>query len=348
MKRTPVVHAEWDYTAGVILTAISAVGKRTGDARFAAFVKQNMDAQVRADGSINTYQLEEYNLDQINQGKLLFELSARTGDARYRTAADQLREQLRRQPRTKEGGYWHKQIYPHQLWLDGVYMASPFLAQYAATYNEPSAFDEVTNEILLVARHLRDPRTGLYYHAWDESRTQPWADPQTGLSKNFWGRAIGWYAMAIVDVLDYLPRTHRDHAAVVRLFQDLAGAIGRVQDPVSGLWYLVLDLPNRNGNYHEASASSMFVYALAKGVRKGWLDARHREIALRGHDGLVRHMVGTDDAGLLSLNRIVSVGGLGGRQQRDGSFEYYLSEPVVANDFKGVGPFILASLELGR
>ena len=348
MKRNPLAHQEWDYTAGVILLAIDRVGLQTRDPRYAAYVKRNIDTFVQADGSIKTYDLEEFNLDHINEGKLLFPLYQRTRDAKYRKAADLLREQLRRHPRTSERGFWHKQVYPHQMWLDGLYMAAPFLAQYAQVFGEPKAFDDVTRQFLLIARHTRDPKTGLYYHGWDESRTQPWADPNTGLSPSFWGRAIGWYAMALVDVLDFVPATHPDRPQLLRILNDLADAIAKVQDPLTGLWYLVLDQPNRKGNYHEASASSMFVYALAKGARKGWLPAEYTQIAARGFDGLAKHLVTVDADGLPSLNGIVSVGGLGGRQQRNGTFEYYISEPVVANDHKGVGPFIMASLELGR
>jgi unsaturated rhamnogalacturonyl hydrolase len=348
MTRNPIVHEEWDYTAGVVLLAINEVGRRTKDPKYAAYVRKNIDRLVNADGTINTYELEEFNLDQIAQGRLLFPLYAATKSEHYRKAIELLREQLRRQPRTSEGGFWHKQIYPKQMWLDGLYMAGPFLAEYGATFGDTAAFSEVTQQILLVARHTRDPRTGLYYHGWDESKTQPWADKITGLSQNFWGRAIGWYGMAIVDVLDHLPAAHPDRPAVLKVLRELADAVARVQDPVSGLWYQVLDQPNRAGNYHETSASSMFVYALAKGVAKGYLDAEFLDVAKRGYNGLIQRMVSTDEKGLLSLNRIVSVSGLGGKQQRSGSFEYYISEPIVSNDYKGVGPFILASLELGR
>src|SRR5262245_36639847 len=192
-------------------------------------------------------------------------------------------------------------------------MASPFLTQYAATFGDTAAFSDVTKQILLIARHLRDSRTGLFYHGWDESRKEAWADPHTGLSPNFWGRAIGWYAMAIVDVLDYLPATHPDRPEILRILTNLAAAVARVQDPVTGLWYLVLDQPNRKGNYHEASASSMFVYAFAKGARKGWLPASYTDIARRGHDGLIKHLVKVGADGLPSLDSIVSVGGLGGK-----------------------------------
>jgi unsaturated rhamnogalacturonyl hydrolase len=348
MRRDTLVHPEWDYVAGVVLLGIDRVGERTRDPRYASYVKRNVDHFVRPDGTIATYELEEFNLDQINEGKLLFPLYARTHDERYRKAAALLREQLRRHPRTTEGGFWHKKTYPNQMWLDGLYMAQPFYAQYARDVGEPAAFDDVAKQLLLMARHARDPRTGLLYHGWDESRSESWADPKTGLSPAFWGRAMGWYAMALVDVLELMPSTHKDRAQLIRVLQDVARAVRDVQDPVSGLWYDVLDQPNRAGNYHEASASSMFVYALARGARRGFLAADYRDVASRGFDGIVREMITEDAQGLVSLQKVVSVSGLGGKQKRSGTFEYYVSEPVVANDLKGVGAFILAAEELGR
>lgn len=348
IARNPVVHKEWDYTAGVVLLGMEELGRRTKQQKYVSYLQRNMDLVINADGSIRTYELEEFNLDQIKQGQLLFPLYAKTKAGKYRKAIELLREQLRRQPRTKEGGFWHKQIYPHQMWLDGIYMASPFLVQYGVTFGDTTAINDAAKQILLIARHTRDARTGLYYHGWDESRTQIWADSLTGVSPNFWGRALGWYAMAIVDVLELLPTSHPDRPAIIRLLREVADAVADVQDPVTGLWYQVLDQPNRAGNYHETSASSMFVYALAKGARQGYLAPEMKAVAERGFHGLARYMVSTDQRGLLSLDRIVSVSGLGGKQQRNGSFEYYVSEPVVANDYKGVGPFILASLELAR
>ena len=348
ITRNPIVYKDWDYVAGVALLAIQRVGEATKQPRYAAYVKTNMDAVVNPDGTIKTYELEEFNLDQIAQGRLLFNLYATTKADKYRKAIELLREQLRKHPRTSEGGFWHKQVYPNQMWLDGLYMAGPFLTQYGVTFNDTAALSDVTKQILLIARHTRDARTGLYYHGWDESKTQTWADPNTGLSQNFWGRAVGWYAMAIVDVLDYLPATHPDRPAVIKVLRELASAVSNVQDPVSGLWYQVLDQPNRKGNYHETSASSMFVYALAKGARKGYLGTEYLDVAKRGYNGLVTRMVSRGPDGLMNLNGIVQVSGLGGKQQRSGSFEYYISEPVVSNDYKGVGPFIMASLELQR
>jgi unsaturated rhamnogalacturonyl hydrolase len=348
MRRHPVVSTRWDYTAGLVLLAIDRLARETGDARYAKYVQENMDRFIAPDGSIRTYDAREHNLDQINQGRLLFPLYARTHDDRYRKAALLLREQLREQPRTSEGGFWHKQIYPNQMWLDGLYMAEPFYAEFARTFGDTAAFSDVARQFLLAARHTRDARTGLFYHAWDAARQQPWADSSTGQSPNFWGRAVGWYLMAAVDVLDDLPATHPDRAALVAVLRDLADAVAKVQDPVTGLWYQVLDQPSRAGNYLEASASSMFVYALAKGVRLGVLDPRFRGVAERGFAGLVTHMVTRDADGMVSLQGICQVAGLGGKARRDGSFAYYVSEPVVANDHKGVGAFILASLELGR
>lgn len=349
MRRSPnAVMQKWDYTAGVMLLALERVGARTGDPRYASYIRKSIDSLVKPDGSILTYEPTEYNLDQINEGRALFALSDRTLDPRYARAADHLRDQLRHQPRTAEGGFWHKQIYPQQMWLDGLYMAEPFYAEYAARHGDTAAMNDVVHQFLLVARHLRDPKTGLYYHAWDSVHEQPWADSATGLSKNFWGRAIGWYLMAAVDVLDYLPKTHRDRAELIRVVRDLAGAVAAVQDPVSGVWWQVLDRPNRAKNYLEASASAMFTYVFAKGARLGYLPPDFRSRANRAFDGMLQTFVTVDHDGLVSIGGICQVAGLGGNPPRDGSYSYYVSEPVVSNDYKGVGPFVLAAVELGR
>jgi unsaturated rhamnogalacturonyl hydrolase len=349
MRRSPAaVYNKWDYTAGLMLLAIQRVGDATRDPKYAAYVKASIDSLVHADGTIATYASSEYNLDQINEGRSLFTLYDRTHDARYTKAADRLRDQLRAQPRTAEGGFWHKQIYPQQMWLDGLYMAEPFYAEYALRHADTTAMNDVARQFLLVARHLRDPKTGLYYHAWDSVHQQPWADPATGLSKNFWGRAVGWYLMAAVDVLDYLPKTHRDRPELIRVVQQLSDAVARVQDPVSGVWWQVLDQPSRAKNYLEASGSAMFTYALAKGARMGYLAPSYRLIAERAFDGMLATFVTAGADGLVSINGICKVAGLGGNPPRDGSYEYYVSEPVVSDDFKGVGAFILAANELGR
>ncbi|HUF09930.1 MAG TPA: glycoside hydrolase family 88 protein [Rhodothermales bacterium] len=347
MTRTPLLSEKWHYEVGVMLKAFEKLWQRTGDVRYFEFIRSNMDSFVMADGSIRTYSMDEYNLDQINAGKLLFPLYDQTGEERYRQAIEVLRDQLRSHPRTSEGGFWHKKIYPYQLWLDGVYMAGPFLTQYGAAFGDPEALDEVVHEILLVARYTRDPATGLMYHGWDEKREQIWADSVSGLSPHFWGRAMGWYAMALVDVLDFLPETHESRNDLIANLRQLAAAVSNVQDPVTGVWYQILDMPANEGNYLEASASSMFVYSLAKAVRKGYIDRAYDKVARRGYRGILKEFVSVEED-LVSLNRICSVAGLGGAQQRDGSFSYYMSEPISSNDPKGVGPFIMASLEIER
>jgi unsaturated rhamnogalacturonyl hydrolase len=285
----------------------------------------------------------------VTPGRALFEAYGRTHEARLKTALDTLRRQLASQPRTSDGGFWHKQIYPNQMWLDGLYMAGPFYAQYAVTFGEPAALADAARQIQLADSHLYDPKTGLYYHAWDSKRTQEWADPVTGRSPNFWGRSIGWYAMATVDELDVIPSGDPAVAPLSDIFRKTAAGIARWQDPASGVWWQVVDKGARAGNYREASASSMFVYALARGVAMGWLpEEPYRGAALRGYDGLIHEFVRTDPDGKISLTGCCSVAGLGNKnaagRKRDGSFDYYVTEPVVANDLKGVAAFILASL----
>jgi unsaturated rhamnogalacturonyl hydrolase len=234
------------------------------------------------------------------------------------------------------------------MWLDGIYMAGPFLAEYALRFNEPEIFDDVIHQILLIEEHTRDSQTGLLYHAWDESKQQRWCNPETGQSKFFWGRAVGWFVMALVDVLDYLPRDHARRPEVIAALDRAAAAIVKVQDEATGLWYQVLDLPNRPGNYLEASASAMFVYTFARAVGKGYVSHEYVLSARRGYHGLLQNLIKIDSQGWLTLEKVCSVAGLGGDPYRDGSFEYYVSEKTASNDPKGVGPFILASLEMER
>lgn len=348
MQRSPLLSRRWHYEPGVALLALKQLWQETGEREIYDFIKRNIDEFVGPDAAIRTYRLQEYNLDQINEGKLLFFLHETTGDERYRKAAYLLREQLRTHPRTKEGGFWHKQIYPYQMWLDGIYMASPFYAEFASRFDEPAGFEDVAHQIVTIEAHTQDPETGLLYHAWDESKEQQWADPRTGCSPHFWGRALGWYAMAIVDVLDYLPEDHARRTQIISILQAAMSAVARVQDPASGVWYQVLDQGDRPGNYLESSASCMFVYAMAKGIRKGILGEEYLAVARRGLDGILAEFVTADEQGLVNLGGICAVAGLGGKPYRDGSFEYYVGEPVIANEYKGVGPFIMASLEMEK
>jgi unsaturated rhamnogalacturonyl hydrolase len=344
MQRYAVLGTAWTYEWGLMLKALLDVWRTTGDSRYFDYVKTNVDTLVDAQGHIQTYHPDEHNLDHINPGKVLFPLFRETGDPRYEQAARRLRDQLLTQPRTRSNGFWHKQIYPYQMWLDGIYMASPFLAEYAATFGEPDIFDDIAHQIMLVARHTRASSSGLHYHAWDESQQQQWADPVTGCSPHFWGRAMGWYMMAIPDVLDYLPENHLQRGEIITVFVRAMAALVAVQDQASGVWYQVLDQGSRPGNYLEASASCMFAYALAKGIERGYLDPSYSAAARRAYQGILAQFVEVDQAGLVNLNGICSVAGLGGTPYRDGSFAYYVSEKVVANDSKGVGPFVMAFL----
>jgi unsaturated rhamnogalacturonyl hydrolase len=342
---------KWEYDAGLVLRGFEQAWRKTKDRKYLEYVKRSVDRFLASDGSIEGYVLENYNIDEINEGKVLFALHEDAGSGkekeRYARALRLLRSQMQTHPRTRDGGFWHKRIYPHQMWLDGLYMASPFLAEFASRFDEPRLLDDVAHQILLVEKHTRDPKSGLLRHGWDESRQQRWADPTTGVSSQFWGRAMGWYAMALVDVLDFLPNDHPDRAAVLSVLQQLAQSVAAVQDAATGVWWQVLDAPDRERNYREASASAMFVYALAKAVRRGFIDPRRYEpVALRGYRGIIDQFVELDREGNVNLKGICKVAGLGGNPYRDGSYAYYTSTEVVANDPKGVGAFLLASLEV--
>lgn len=342
--------AHWEYEMGVILQAVEQVWYRTADDRYFQYIQKNMDRYVNADGNIRTYKMDDYNIDYVTPGRSLLMLSQQSlpGKEKYRKAADLLRKQLTQQPRTKEGGFWHKKRYPYQMWLDGLYMAEPFYAEYTRLFNGPQAreFDDIINQFVWMEQHARDAKTGLLYHGWDESREQKWANPQTGKSPNFWSRAMGWYAMALVDVLDYVPQTHPRRNELVTILQRFMPAVVKYQDPKAGCWYQVTDRIGDKGNYLEASATGMFVYALAKGVRLGYLPATMLTSARKGYDGMLKNFISTDAKGLIHLEKTVSVSGLGGTPYRDGSYAYYLGEPLRQDDLKGVGPFVMASVEM--
>jgi unsaturated rhamnogalacturonyl hydrolase len=337
---------KWTYDHGLVLKGIERVWSNTRDQRYLDFIQRHMDHFIADDGAIRTYSLDDYNIDNILPGRNLLFLYRVTGQEKYRKAAALLREQLKTHPRTSEGGFWHKKIYPSQMWLDGLYMGEPFYAEYAATFHEDAAFDDIARQFILMERHARDDRTGLLYHGWDESRKQRWANPTTGQSPNFWGRAMGWYAMALVDTLDYFPRKHPQRAALIAILNRLARAIAKYQEPRSGLWYQILDKGAEKGNYFESSAACMFVYALAKGVGKGYLPDGYFQVAEKGYRGIEKEFLKTDAGGQLKLEGTVSVAGLGGNPYRDGSYEYYLSEKVVSNDPKGIGALLLAATEM--
>jgi unsaturated rhamnogalacturonyl hydrolase len=339
--------AKWDYTTGLFTLSLLKLNERVNDPRYVAFAENTIGSFIATNGAIHGYKLEDYSLDNINPGKTVLALYLLTKEERYKLAADRLRAQLDIQPRTGEGGFWHKLRYPHQMWLDGLYMGSPFYAEYAKLFHEPiGSFDDVAKQIHLVAAHTYDPASGLFYHGWDETKEQPWANKVTGTSPSFWGRAIGWYAMALVDVLDYFPKNHPARPEIIATFKKLCDGVAKYQDPSSGLWWQIVDKGGQPGNYLEASASSMFVYAMAKGVNRDYLSRDYVPAVLKGYNGIVDKLIKTNADGSVSLTQCCSVAGLGAG--RDGTFAYYIKEPIVDNDLKGVGPFILAGLEVQK
>ncbi|WP_172196497.1 glycoside hydrolase family 88/105 protein [Saccharibacillus qingshengii] len=346
MQRMPRLYAcnglngKWSYDYGVVLKGFEALWRHTGDNRYFRYIQQQMDHFVQEDGSIRGYTEDEYNIDHINNGKLLFALHAETGERKYRLAADRLRGQLERHPRTSEGAFWHKEIYPYQIWLDGLYMGAPFYLQYQLEYAGGEGLDDIIRQFILCERHTRDPETGLLFHAWDEKKVQPWCDPNTGLSPHFWGRSLGWFVMALVDVLEQLPGSHTDAPELRRILVDTLTALRRYQEADSGVWYQIVDCGSRKGNYLEASASSMIAYAIAKGIRLGVLDQTWQETLDRAFHGILDEFVLETQEGWINLNKNCQVAGLGGADKRDGTFAYYISEPIVTNDLKGLGAFL--------
>jgi unsaturated rhamnogalacturonyl hydrolase len=234
------------------------------------------------------------------------------------------------------------------MWLDGLYMAEPFYALYSTMTNDSAAFDDIMKQFILSAAHSFDSTSGLYFHGWDESKTQRWADPRTGCSQNLWGRAIGWYAMGLIDALEYIPQHHPQRPALMKILNDLCRNLLPLRDNKTKLWYLVVDKPAGKGNYLESSASAMFAYVFAKGVNKGYLPREFMQRAHETFNGMLDHLVTVDASGIVHLEHTCSVGGLGGNPYRDGSLAYYTGEPQHTDDFKGYGPFLLAAIELEK
>jgi unsaturated rhamnogalacturonyl hydrolase len=335
----------WNYELGTLLQGMDSVWLNTADPRYFNYIKDSVDQLVTADGSIPTWKIEENQLDNILLGRQLLLLYGVTQDQRYARATTLLYQQLMHQPRTASGGFWHKQKYPNQMWLDGLYMAEPFYAEYASTWHHPEAFDDITKQFALIQDHERDAKTGLLYHGWDESKQERWADKKTGDSAQFWARGMGWYMMALVDTLSYYPENNPGRERLIGFLNRDAEAVARYQDGATGLWYQVLDQSGAKGNYLESSASCMFVYALTRAVREGYLPQRYLANAERGYRGILSHFVaGAGDSN--TLTGTVKSAGLGGDPYRDGSYAYYTGEKVVSNDPKGVGAFLLASAEM--
>jgi unsaturated rhamnogalacturonyl hydrolase len=339
----------WNYIDGLMIKAVLELYRIRKEERYRDYADSFIDYYVHDDGSILGYELDAYNIDSINEGKVLFALLDLTGKQKYRKALDLIHAQLLSHPRTAEGNYWHKKIYPHQVWLDGLYMAQPFQIEYHTRFRDCQGYDDVFNQFDTVARVMRDTATGLYYHGYDESKSQSWCDPRTGLSPNFWLRSLGWLAMAMVDVLEQADSSRcggRD-AVLARYARELFESLLPYQDAESGLWHQLVDMPTLEGNYLEMSGSAMLSYGILKASRLGILGAPYAEYGARAFEGICERYLSEKD-GRINLGGICLMAGLGGKERRDGSAAYYLSEPVVENDAKGVGPLLLAYAEMLR
>jgi unsaturated rhamnogalacturonyl hydrolase len=339
---------KWDYVHGLVLYGFQELNKKKPNPKYATYIKSYVDNFVQEDGTIKTYEIEKYNIDMVVSGRLLFDIYATTKEEKYLKAMQLLSKQLEEQPRTQSGGFWHKKIYPNQMWLDGLYMGEPYYAQYTVTFENGKNLDDVAKQFEQIQLHATDPKTGLLYHGWDESKKMPWANATTGNSPNFWSRALGWYVMALVDALDYFPKDHPKQKELVGYLNSVSKSLAKYQDPKSGLWYQVTDKAGEKGNYLEASGSSMFAYAFAKGTNKGYLPTEYKKLANKAFDGLTKDLMKVDADGSITITQACAVAGLGGNPYRDGSYEYYVNERKKDNDPKATGPFILAALELNR
>ena len=340
---------KWNYIDGCMITGILELYEITGEARYLDFADRFLSGFVEEDGSIRTYDVEEYSLDNVNPAKNLITMYGLTGKEKYRKAIELVRSQLSTMPRTPEGNFWHKLIYPNQVWLDGIYMALPFYMEYEKRFDGQKDCQDICRQIANVEIRMRDPKTGLYYHGYDASRKMYWADPDTGCSPNFWLRAEGWFIRGLVDVLEIMKDLPMQAESVhlQHMLLDLARALSKYQDP-SGLWYQLIALPELEENYLETSGTALISAALLKAVRLGFLPESFRAIGEKAFYGIVDHRLTKNADGTPCVTGICLVAGLGGEQHRDGSVAYYLSEPVVQNDAKGVGPLLLAYTEMLR
>lgn len=338
----------WNYIDGCMIIALLCASEITGEARYTDFAEKFIDFYVNEDGTIRGYSLDKFNLDDINEGRVLFDLYKTTGKEKYKKAIYLLHEQLEKQPRTETGNFWHKKIYPNQIWLDGLYMAQVFSTRFQKEFGDKD-YSDVVNQFKNVRRLMFDENKKLFYHGCDCSKTAFWADKQTGCSKNFWLRAIGWFCISLIDNIDYIDDENA-RKELCSLFAEAIEGIAQYADPETGMYWQVVDQGGREGNYLETSGSSMIAYAMMKGARLGVIDKKYAAMGRKTFDGICKKYLKITEDGDLDLGGICLVAGLGPEDnpRRDGSYEYYVSEPVVDNDAKGVAPFVLCYTEVKR
>lgn len=340
--------ATWDYIDGCMIMSLLELYKVTENRKYFEFAESYISHRIEEDGTINGYDKDELNLDHINEGKNLFTLYDLTGKEKYARATKNIYQQILEMPRTKEGNFWHKKIYPNQVWLDGLYMALPYYMEYEKRFNDKKNYKDIYTQFFNVEKNQKDAETGLYYHAYDAERRMFWADPQTGLSGNFWLRALGWFSMALLDTLTIADKGTEDYAHLLRMYQELIASMLKYQSP-EGMWYQVPNFPGREQNYLETSGSSIMAYCLLKGARLGYLPAEYGAYGEKAFNGICDKYLAAVD-GEMSLGGICLVAGLGPEDnpRRDGTYAYYMSEPVVKDDAKGTAPFLLAYAEMCR
>lgn len=338
----------WNYIDGCMITAIICLGEITGEEKYFDFADKFIDYYIDDEGTILGYSMEKYSLDDINEGRVLFDLYNKTGKAKYKTAIFLLWEQLKRQPRTVTNNFWHKQIYPNQIWLDGLYMSHVFCVRFQKEFGEKDYSDTLL-QIKNVRKFMFDENKRLYYHGMDCSKKAFWADKETGCSSSFWLRAMGWFCMAMIDIIDYIDNESMKNE-IAEIYIEAIDGVSNYADPVTGMFYQIIDCGGKEGNYLETSGSCMIAYAMMKGSRLGIIERKFYEIGKKTFDGICQKYLSVSDDGNLNLGGICLVAGLGpeDKHRRDGSYEYYISEPVVENDAKGVAPFVLCYTEIMR
>ena len=373
MKRVPESYMldfstkpKWSYVMGIELEAMLDTYLKYGDKQILDYCKMYTDKMIDQEGNITGYKLEDYNLDNIRTGHFVARLYELMPEEKNLKAIRLLMSQLNDQPRTEaDGVFWHKAIYAYQVWLDGIFMGLPFHSLTARMLLNPEQagkiYDDAVKQVTVTYNRTLDPKTGLNRHAWDETHEMFWADKATGLSQHCWGRAQGWYTMALIELLDAMPENYGRRNEVISLLKKDLDAVIKWQDKESGLWYQVMDQPGREGNYLESTCSSMFAYVLLKAARKGYVGQKYRDAGIKAYNGIIKNFIRINPDKTISLTNCCSVAGLGPgmsekvlkaapkvkeNKRRDGSYEYYLSEPVRDNDAKGVGPFIWAALEM--
>jgi unsaturated rhamnogalacturonyl hydrolase len=326
----------WHYHQGVFLQAMEKVWQATGEAKYLNYIRDYVNLYVSPEGELTV----KDHLDDIMPGQLLFVLDENFDDPRYRKLADFLRGLLNTWKTTSDGGFWHKDIYPNQMWLDGIYMAGVFSVRYAAKYNDPDLFDVVVKQALLMYEHLYDEKTGLLYHAWDETRSRPWADPVTGRSPEFWGRSVGWYGFALCEILEYLPENHPQRSKFISILQRFVDGLVQFQEPTTGLWYQVVDKGDRPENWLELSCSTLFVFTIAHCIRDGYIEESYNQYVQKGYEGIQKKVIISPE-GLLQVPD-VCIG------TSAGDFDYYCARDKKTNDLHGTATYVHMLMELAK